>query len=587
MSTSILSRANVSALILAGLLGTCALASAGPNKPAPPPPPPKPAAAPAPRPAPPAARPSSNPGGGGMQRPSNGPSTYHPNPSGPSVNRPNTGGPSANQPSSGGPSANHPNFGGPSANRPNAGAPSANQPYSGGPSANRPNTGGPGAGPITNGGGGRNITNGSGPGTHIQPGIGRPAGFAGSTPHSTIRSSAPIAPRNSRELTARSGSAVRMRSDGRASDVHDVKRGMDIHHGLNGGHMVSVDRPDHSRTVYQKGRPGYVQRPYSYHNHEFAQRTYNYHGRSYSHSYYGYGYRGAYLHVYAPGMYYGPGFYGWAYNPWAAPITFGWGFGGSPWYGYYGYYFTPYSAYPSASYWLTDYMISSDLQTAYAAQQEAGEVDGAAPAQGGQPEMTPEVKQQIADEIRNQLALENQEATFNAHQMDVDPGSSGIDRMLSDAAKGKQHVFVVANALDVVDASQMECTLSDGDVLALQTSPPADSKAADLVVLSAKGGQECQKQAVVSIALEDLQEMQNHMRETIDQGLQELQAKQGKGGLPAVPSTVQIQATPAVYASIEPPPDPNAATEIQQQAQQADQAEKEVTAEATQPNGIQ
>jgi hypothetical protein len=33
--------------------------------------------------------------------------------------------------------------------------------------------------------------------------------------------------------------------------------------------------------------------------------------------------------------------------------------------------------------------------------------------------------------------------------------------------------------------------------------------------------------------LTDLQEMQNHMRETIDQGLQDLQAKQGKGGLPA------------------------------------------------------
>jgi hypothetical protein len=348
--------------------------------------------------------------------------------------------------------------------------------------------------------------------------------------------------------------------------------------------MVSVEHADHSRTVFQRGRPGYVQRPFNYHGHEFAQRSYLYHGRAYSHSYSGYAYRGAYLHVYAPSMYYGAGFYGWAYNPWASPIAFGWGFGGSPWYGYYGYYFAPYPSYPSASYWLTDYMISSDLQTAYTAHQEAGEVDGAPPAQSGPPELTPDVKQQIADEIRNQLALENQEAAFNAHQLDVDPGSSGIDRLLSDAAKGKQHVFVVGTALDVVDASQMECTLSDGDVLALQTAPPSDAKAADLIVLSAKGGQECQKQAVVSIALEDLQEMQNHMRETIDQGLQELQAKQGKGGLPAVPSTVQVQLTPAVYTSIAPPSDPNAATEIQQQAQQADQAEKEVTAEATLPN---
>jgi hypothetical protein len=362
---------------------------------------------------------------------------------------------------------------------------------------------------------------------------------------------------------------------------------MDVHHGLNGGQRVSVERADHSRTVFQKGRPGYVQHPYTFRSHEFAQRNYFYHGRAYNHLYYGYAYRGGYLNVYAPSMYYGAGFYGWAYNPWASPIAFGWGFGGSPWYGYYGYYFSPYSSYPSASYWLTDYMISSDLQTDYAAQQEAGEADGAPPALAGPPELTPEVKQQIADEVRNQLALENQEAGLNAHQAEVDPGSSGIDRLLSDAANGKQHVFVVGSALDVVDASQTECALSDGDVLALQTAPAADASAASLVVLASKGGQECQKQAVVSVAFEDLQEMQNHMRESIDQGLQQLQAKQGRGGIPAIPSSASAQPTTATYASIAPPPDPNAAEEIQRQAQQAEQAEADVTAQATQPGGGQ
>jgi len=388
-------------------------------------------------------------------------------------------------------------------------------------------------------------------------------------------------------MKAPNGNALRLRSDGRPSDVHDAQRGMDIHHGLNGGQRVSVERPDHSRTVFQKGRPGYVQHPFSFRSHEFAQRTYFYHGRAYNHLYYGYDYRGRYLNVYAPGMYYGAGFYGWASYPWGSPIAYGWGFGGSPWYGYYGYYFAPYSSYPSASYWLTDYMISSDLQTDYAAHQEAGEVDGAPPAFAGPPELTPEVKQQIADEVRNQLALENQEAGLNAHQIEVDPGSSGIDRILNDAANGKQHVFVVGSALDVVDSSQMECALSDGDVLGLSTAPLADAKAVDLVVLSSKGGQECPKQAFVSVTYEDLQEMQNHMRETIDQGLQELQAKQGKGGIPAVPSSASAQPASALYATIAPVPDPNAAAEIQQQAQQANQSEMEVTAQATQPNGSQ
>ncbi len=406
----------------------------------------------------------------------------------------------------------------------------------------------------------------------------RPGGVNGGHP-SAIRGGGP-APRGSNERALPSGSAVRTRPNGRVSDVHDAKRGMDIHHGLNGGRRVSVEHADHSRTVFQRGRPGYVQRPYSFRGHDFARRTYFYHGRAYSHFYHGYGYRGLYLNVYAPGFYYGPGFYGWAYNPWAAPIAFGWGWGGSPWYGYYGGYFAPYPVYPGASYWLTDYMISQDLQAAYAAHQEAGEVDGVPDVPGGPPEMTADVKQQIADEVRNQLALENQEAQQNAQQQDINPGSSGIDRMLND---GHPHVFVVGTALDVVDASQTECTLSDGDALALRTPPPPDATAVDLVVLASKGGQECQKQATVSVSLEDLQEMQNHMRETIDAGLQELQAKQGKGGVPPAPSSAQV--TPALYASIAPPQDPSVATEIQQEGQQGDQAEQEVTTEASQGSG--
>lgn len=366
--------------------------------------------------------------------------------------------------------------------------------------------------------------------------------------------------------------------------MHDPRTGMDIHHGLNGGRRVAIERPDHSRTVYMRGRPGYVQRPYRFHDREFARRTYFYHGRAYDHFYHGYPYRGVYINVYAPYAYYRPAFYGWAYYQWGAPVYYQWGFAAAPWYGYYGYYFTPYPAYPSASYWLTDYMIQQDLQASYTARTEGGEANGAPPPAGDQAQLTPEVKQQIADEVRAQLALEGQEAQQNAQQKDIDPGSSGIDRILSDAAQGKAHVFVVGTSLDLVDKTGLECPLSDGDVLALQTAPPTDAKVADLVVLASKGGQECQKQAVVEVNLDDLQEMQNHMRETIDQGLQELQSKQGKSGLPAVPASAQGQPTPAQYAAVAPPPDPNAASEIQQQAQQGDQAEKDLGAEAPSTN---
>jgi hypothetical protein len=400
----------------------------------------------------------------------------------------------------------------------------------------------------------------------------RPGGFSSPGSHSSpIRTSAP---RGSNERSTAFGSVVRTRPNGRISDVHDPRRGIDVHRGLNGNRAVFLERADHSRVFAERGRPGFVQHPYSFHGHDFARRTYFYHGHAYSHLYHGFTFRGLFLNVYAPGSYYRPGFYGWAYSPWARPITFGWGWRSAAWFGYYGGYFQPYPSYPSASYWLTDYLISQDLQTAYAAHQEAGEVNGAAMASGGLPELTPDVKQQVADEVRNQLALENQEAQQNTQQQDVDPGSSGIARMVSD---GRPHVFVVGSALDVVDNTGAECSLSDGDVLALRTSPSPDASAADLAVLASKGGSECQKSATVSVSLNDLQEMQNHMRETIDQGLEELQAKQGKDGLPTLPPSAQSAPAPALYASVAPPPDPNAAADIQQQTQQADQAENEVT----------
>ena len=403
---------------------------------------------------------------------------------------------------------------------------------------------------------------------------GSPAGghsaFGGSTP------------KGSNEHVTKSGNAVRTRPSGKVSDVHDAKRGMDVHNNLGGGRRVSVQRHDGSRLVAERGRRGYVERGYHYHGHDFGRRAYYYHGHEYNRYYRGYGYRGLELSVYAPGFYFAPGFYGWAYNPWAAPISFAWGWGGSPWLGFYGGFFAPYPVYPSAAFWLTDYIISQDLQAAYAAHQEAGEQDGALSSAGGPPVLSPDVKQMVADEVKEQLALENAEAGQNAQQQDVDPGSSGIARMLAD---GRPHTFVAGAALDLVDTNGQECAISDGDVLQLQTPPPSDATAADLVVMASKGGNECQKSSTVTVQLTDLQEMQNQMRETIDQGLQDLQAKQGKGGLPAAPPSAQVKPTETEYAQIAPPDDPQDATDLQQQSQQADQAEKDVTADAAQDSG--
>jgi hypothetical protein len=375
--------------------------------------------------------------------------------------------------------------------------------------------------------------------------------------------------------------AVTRRADGRLSDVHDNARGMGIHHGLDGSRHVSVERADHSRLYAERGRRGYIEHGYNFHGHDFNRRAYYWHGHEYNRYYRNYYFHGAYMGVYAPGFYYSPGFYGWAYNPWYAPVAYGWGWGAAPWYGYYGGYFAPYPAYASPSLWLTDYMISTDLAAAYEAHQAAQAQGGATMvAAGGEPMLTPDVKAQIAAEVQSQIALENAEAAQNAQGADPDPASSGLNRLFTD---GKPHTFVVGGSLDVVDAGGRECALSDGDALQLAMPPAPSSPDAQLVVLASKGGIECPRTSTVTVAVKDLQEMQNHMRETIDQGLQELQAKQGTGGLPAAPPSARTKPVETAFAQAAPAPDPNGEADIKQQLTSSDQAEAE--AAQTAPGG--
>jgi hypothetical protein len=131
--------------------------------------------------------------------------------------------------------------------------------------------------------------------------------------------------------------------------------------------------------------------------------------------------------------------------------------------------------------------------------------------------LTPEAKQMIAEEVQRQIALENAENSA------PDPSSSGIARMLSDNVS---HIFVVSRSL-TPGTGASGCLLSEGDVLQLEGSPPANAAAVDVVVLASKS-QDCRKGVKVAVALTDLQDMQNAMRATIDQGLTELRSGQGQ-----------------------------------------------------------
>jgi hypothetical protein len=363
-----------------------------------------------------------------------------------------------------------------------------------------------------------------------------------------------------------------MRPGGRGPlEFHDSVHNVDVHHNLGGGHALEAHRPDGTHLFYERGRPGFIGHPYTVRGRDFERRTYYDHGRVYDRFYSSYGYHGHNLRVYAPARYFPGAYYGWAYQPWRTPVRYGWGFRGQSWYGYYGAYWQPYSVYQSPSLWLTDYMLSQTLAASY----QAGVEAGAAQAPYSGPPISPEAKQLVVSEVQNDIAIENQEATTNQQRGVPDPASSGIARLMSD---GKPHAFVAGKEVDVVDASGLECAITDGDILQLRGSPGSQDTTANLVVVASKGGKDCQNGAQVSVTFEDLQEMNNHLREQVDAGMQELAAKQGTNGLPAAPPSALAATQTALVAQDAPPPDPNGAQELAQEDGQAQQAEKDALA---------
>ena len=401
----------------------------------------------------------------------------------------------------------------------------------------------------------------------------------------------------------RNGGHATFRRDGRVREIHTA-HGMRIEHGMRGGRRI--ESMHNGRRVVSYGRHGgYSQRAYYRHGgREYVQRTYYRGGHYYAYGYRSYYYGGRPYYGYAPAYYYRPAYYGWAYNPWPAPVYYNWGWAPQPWYGYYGPYFAPYPVYPTAAFWLTDYLIAANLRAAYEAQQAAenGELvppaienasadeiaalwstdpliaaklqatygaymlgGGAAPAsgKGGTTQLSPEVKQAISDEMKNEIAAEK-EAAANG-QKDAAPSGDQVPAALDP----KIRIFVVSTDEDLTTSDGTECALTAGDVISRTGDTPDDDNMVDAVVKSSKKD-ECAMGATVGISVDDLQEMHNQLRIQMDAGLKELADKQGKDGLPAAPDTkTQPGEVPA------PAPDTSVASDLEEQKKEADQAEAE------------
>ena len=363
-------------------------------------------------------------------------------------------------------------------------------------------------------------------------------------------------PPGSRETQTRTGNIVRTAADGSVMDVRSPRNGMSIHHGLDGSRRIMVDRPDRSRIFAASRGVQYVQHPYSFRGRPFDHRTFYVQGKLFHQFYRPYPYAGTTLDVYAPSRFYGPDFYQWATSRFNAPARYNWTYTTTPtaWFGYYKGYFTPDSSYASPESWLADYVLGSSLSAAYSTEPAKTQP----PPAGASAAVTPQVKQLLADEVGRQVRQESAEAKENAQNKDPRPGAGSVVEELGDH---QPHVFVVASDLDLVDPTGRRCMISQGDVVQVVSGPKSSTSTAEAVVLASKGGVECERAAKVEIALNDLQEMQNHMRETIDQGMANTE-----------PGKKAATVTPAFAASA-PPPDPNAAREIDQQQQIAAAAE--------------
>jgi hypothetical protein len=405
-----------------------------------------------------------------------------------------------------------------------------------------------------------------------------------------------------RQVSLKGGGQAHIRPNGQIRSVD--RNGMHIEHNLHGGRTVATTRNGAHIVTTGKGS-GYVQRNYVSRNGQtYVSRTYVSNNVSYTSVYRSYSYGGYCCYYgYTPGYYYAPAYYGWAYNPWPAPVYYGWGWGGAPWYGYYGAYWNPYPVYPSAAFWLTDYLIAANLQAAYAARAEANAeaASNAAAAPAGndqvasngapasapssQVALTPEVKQAIAEEVKAQIAAE-QASRESAGQASAKGASAGTQQASATsnevpaALDPARRTFVVNSDLAVV-ADGQECALTNGDVITRITDTPDEDRKVTVSVASGKKD-DCSPGKQVAVGVDDLQEMHNHFQQQIDEGLKALASKQGSGGLPKAPDTT------TVASDVPPPPaDTTAAKALQEQQTAADQTEADVKKESASAAGGQ
>ena len=191
----------------------------------------------------------------------------------------------------------------------------------------------------------------------------------------------------------------------------------------------------------------------------------------------------------------------------------------------------------------------------------------AAPAAGGYQNaalVTSEVKAAVVEQVKLQLVAERTDA--------VNPRSSDTanDNQIPGALDPAHRVFIVSSVLNEQATDGQQCSLVPGDILTrVMDTPDANLKVTAMVTTSQRN--DCAAGSMLAVSVEDLQEMRNDFVQKVDDGLQHLADNQGKNGMPASPAAGG-HANPYGQAQ----PDLTAQADLQQQQQEARNAEDEV-----------
>jgi hypothetical protein len=320
------------------------------------------------------------------------------------------------------------------------------------------------------------------------------------------------------------------------SKVNPDGTGVRVAHSPSGVRQVeSVSKDSQGRTVHTVARGTVVYREreikrngITYHERTVLDRNHQTHAVVYRDHVYG---KYGTFPVYVAPYYYQPAFYGYVDSPWGASVTFGWS--SSPWYGSYGMYFAPANVYPSPTVWMTDYVISANLQTAYAAQQPqpGDQPDQAEPQSAPTAPIPPAVREEYHKEV--QTEVENVKAEAEGH-----PAPETVPGALNP-------LFPVIQSYSDVQVENVaggQCAITGGDFVRHDDNVLAADRTILVTVVSVAKSTEshCAKDDKVRLSVDTLQDWFNSFMEDTQKGFQAMVQQQGKNGFPPATGTTQV-----------------------------------------------